>query len=235
MKMFKKIVLACLIASPLTLSAAGIGLYVPYSLGDTMEVTVTPDNSTPDFDQTTEYDSALGLGLMFDSNLGKDKLFNYRLGLEFMNRKVDTVSSGGVTRSCTGDACDMFRFQIVQTFGFGVLRTEMVRLWVGPRINLGYNYQNDEEALFTQTNVNFEVGIAPAVGINLNFGRYFALSADLDYRFSGVGGGYTYDLNGGTSVTNSYKGSNNGATLRVAAIFKFGEDFQDEIHTADDY
>ena len=231
MKMFKKIVLACLIASPLTLSAAGIGLYVPYSLGDTADVTVTPDNSGSDYDLTTKYKPTPGFGLMFDSNLGKDKLFNYRLGLEFMNRTVDTVDGRAV--DCSGDECDMFRFQVVQTFGFGVLRTEMVRLWVGPRLNLGYNYKSNEYSFGTNTNVNFEIGIAPAVGVNLNFGRYFAISADLDYRFAGIAGASTSDSNIGSSTTNSYTGSNNGATLRAAAIFKFGEDFQDEVDTAD--
>jgi len=220
MKIFKKIVLASLLAFPLALSASGIGLYVPYSLGDSLDATYTPDNGN-EFDQTITYDPTVGLGLTFDSNLGKDKLFNYRLGVEWMTRTIDTVSNG----KCTGDSCDMFRFQVVQTFGFGVLRTKMVRLWVGPRINLGYNYRSDENTFVTQTDANLEVGIAPAVGVNLNFGRFFAIAADLDYRFSWVGGGYTLDPNGGTSTTTSYSGTDKGAALRAYAIFKFGEDF----------
>ncbi len=228
MKMFKKIILTWLISAPMALSAGGIGLYLPYSLGDTMDVTVSPDGGQ-EFDQTTKYKPTLGLGLMYDNNLGKDKLLNYRLGVEWMDRTVNTVSNGSSSTSCSGSNCDMFRLQVVQTFGFGVLRTKMVRLWIGPRFNFGYNYQNNENALLTQTNINFEFGIAPAAGINLNFGRYFAISADLDYRFAGVGGGYTYDLNGGTSVTNTYSGTNNGATLRAYAIFKFGEDFAVDI------
>ena len=226
--------LTSLIALPLSLSASGIGLYLPYSFGDTMDVTVSPENGT-EFDQTTEYQSTTGLGLVYDSSLGKDKLFNYRLGVEWMDRTIDTVSEPLGTRSCSGDACDMFRLQVIQTFGFGLLRTEMVRLWIGPRINIGYNYSSDEETGFTRTNGNFELGIAPALGINLNFGRYFAIAADLDYRFGVVGGAYTYSPNGGVETVNSYGGNNTGATLRAYALFKFGEAYQDDVYMEDDY
>ena len=238
MKIIYKLALALLLAMPAVVNAGGIGLYVPISFGDTMDVTLSPDSGytgASDVNQVTEYKAATGLGLMFDSNLGKDKLFNYRLGLEWMDRTVDTVSyDGGSARSCTGDSSDLFRFQMIHTFGFGVLRTEMFRLWIGPRINLGWNYRNDEGTYGKQSEFNYEIGIAPVVGLNVNIGRWFAVAADLDYRFAGVGGAYVYSPNTGSDRTNTYSGSDNGATMRLYAIFKFGEDFRPDSQYEDE-
>jgi len=228
MKNIYKLALALLLAMPAVANAGGIGLYVPISFGDTTDVTVTPDfGSKTDYDATVEFDAAAGLGLTYDSNLGKDKLFNYRLGVEWMTRTIDSTSAHGETYKCKND-CDMFRFQVVQTFGFGVFRTEMVRLWVGPRINVGYNYANNANDGYEDKDFNFELGIAPAVGINLNFNRWFAIAADLDYRFAYTGGARTSTvLYTDKETTASYSGSNNGATMRLYAIFKFGEDFRE--------
>jgi len=227
MKILNKLALALLLTMPAVVNAGGIGLYVPISFGDTTDVSVTPDfGAKDDFDATLEYKSTAGFGLTYDSNLGKDKLFNYRLGLEWMTRTLDTTKVDGTSYNCDGD-CDMSRFQIVQTFGFGVLRTEMVRLWVGPRINLGYNYADQVNGSVETKNFNLEAGIAPAVGINLNFGRWFAIAADLDYRFAYTGGARTSSYTIGADETYSYSGSNNGATMRLYAILKFGEDYRE--------
>jgi len=228
MKILNKLALTLLLTMPAVIHAGGLGIYVPISLGDTMDVTVTPDfGSKQDYDQTTNFDTSTGFGLTYDSNLGKDELYNYRLGVEWMDRTVDSVSANGNTYNCKND-CDMFRFQVVQTFGFGVLRTEMVRLWVGPRINVGYNYNDTTTGGVESSEVNFELGIAPAVGVNLNFGRWFAVAADLDYRFAYTGGGRTTKtILSNSENTASYSGSNNGASLRLYAIFKFGEDYRE--------
>ena len=229
MKILNKLALALLLAMPAMVNAGGIGLYVPVSLGDTMDVTVTPDLGTqPDYDMTTEFDTSTGFGLTYDSNLGKDKLFNYRLGVEWMDRTISSYSSKNGSGDCSGD-CDMYRFQVVQTFGFGVLRTEMVRLWVGPRINIGYNYADQYNNAYETQDFNFEFGIAPAVGVNLNFGRWFAIAADLDYRFAYTAGARTSTfILSDKETTASYTGSNNGASLRLYAIFKFGEDYSED-------
>ena len=227
MKILNKLALALLLTIPAIVNAGGIGLYVPISFGDTMDVTLTPDFGTKkDLDATVEYKSTTGFGLTYDSNLGKDELFNYRLGLEWMTRTIDKTTIDGDTESCHGD-CDVSRFQIVQTFGFGVLRTEMVRLWIGPRINLGYNYADQINNGNETTEINSEFGIAPVIGINLNFNRWFAVSADVDYRFAYTAGGIKTDELFGPNENFTYTGSNNGATMRLYAIFKFGEDFRE--------
>lgn len=225
MNKMKKLALTLLLAMPMVASAAGMGIYVPLSIGDTAELTHENDQNSLTYDSTTDFKSAAGLGIVFDSNIGKDKLFNYRVGLEYQNTTIDTRTINGHTYSCSGSWCEMSRLNLVQTFGFGVLRTKTVRLWVGPRINVAWNWQsNDYDTGYytaTYSEAAFELGIAPAVGVNVNLGRVVSLAFDVDYRFAAIGGAWTDDGDSGT-----YTGSGRGATARFSVLFRFGETFQ---------
>lgn len=217
MNPFKKPALSLLLAMPMIASAAGMGVYLPVSVGTTSSVTKDYDSSLfADEDLDVDFKPSAGLGLAFDSNIGKDSLFNYRLGLEFMKQKLDTVNGD----ECVED-CDFgTRFNMVHTFGFGVVRTQTVRLWVGPRLNIAYDSDTGDNGY---ERVGFEFGIAPAVGINVNLGRVVSLAADLDYRFATTAGAWDSDisLDGG-----SYSGTTRGATARFYLLFRFGEQFQ---------
>jgi len=225
MSKMKKLALSLLLTMPLVGSAAGMGVYVPFSIGDSASVTVSEDNFDTDYDTDIDYKSAAGIGLVFDSNIGKDKLFNYRVGIEYQKTSRDTYSDEYGSGSCT-QFCDMTRLNLVQTFGFGVLRTKMVRLWVGPRINIAWNYQstdyNTGYYTNTYTEAAFEFGVAPAVGVNVNLGKLVSLAFDVDYRFAGVVGAYDDgELDSGT-----YSGGTTGTTARFSVLFRFGETFQ---------
>ena len=217
MSTFKKLALALLLAMPMVASAAGMGLYIPVGLGYSGSYTRDYDNSLiPNQDIDFDYKASAGFGLAFDTNIGEDSLFNYRLGLEVMNQEIDQVDGA----SCTGD-CDFgTRFNMVHTFGFGVLCTQTVRLWVGPRINVAFESDTGENGY---TRAGFEFGIAPAVGVNVNLGRVVSLSADLDYRIATTAGAWDSDfaIDGG-----SYSGVTTGATARFYVLFRFGEQFQ---------
>jgi hypothetical protein len=194
-----------------------MGFYLPISFATTSSVTKDYDYSLfPDQDLDVDFKPSAGLGLAFDSNIGKDSLFNYRLGLEVMKQELDTVNGD----ACVDD-CDFgTRFNMVHTFGFGVLRTQTVRLWVGPRINIAYDSDTGDNGY---ERIGFEFGIAPSVGINVNLGRVVSLAADLDYRFASTAGAWDSDisLDGG-----SYSGTTRGLTARFYLLFRFGERFQ---------
>ena len=212
----KNLALALLLAMPMVASAAGMGIYIPFKAGDSSTVSDSPDYGV-DRDYDIDYSPSVGLGLAFDSNIGKDKLFNYRLGLEFSKKEVDTIDG----YSCSGSYCDFgTNINIVNTFGFGVLRTETVRLWVGPRINIGWTFDSYSN---NGSRAEFELGIAPAVGVNVNLGRVVSLAADIDYKFSTGFGAYDSDsiYDGG-----SYTYTQTGATVRFYVLFRFGETFQ---------
>ena len=141
MNTFKKLALALLLAVPMALSADGMGVYIPISADDRGSVTLDYDSDLiPNRDVDIDYKAAAGLGMAFDSNIGQDKLFNYRLGLEVLKQKFEKVDGS----SCTGD-CDFgTRINMVHTFGFGLLRTQTVRLWIGPRINMAYEWDTGD-------------------------------------------------------------------------------------------
>ena len=213
MNTFKKLAISLLLAMPMVASAAGMGIYVPIGVSNSSSVTGDYYNNTTDRD----YDTTAGFGLAFDSNIGKDKLFNYRLGLEYTKMPIENSS------------VEYDRYNMVHTFGFGVLRKEMVRLWVGPRINIAMNgYSNGP-----YTDVAFEFGIAPAVGVNVNLGPVVSLGFDADYRFAGLAGAWEY--NGVYSYDDdTYSGTATGLTARFYVLFRFGEKFQKQAPQAAD-
>jgi hypothetical protein len=207
MKM-KKIATTLLVASlsmPIVVQAGGIGLYIPYSVGQSIEQTYSYDNLlVSDVTFKDDVDNNFGIGFAYDSNLGKDKSFNYRLGLEYMPRKINGSDEG-------------VKYSVINTFGFSIFRADMVRVWAGPRINIGYDAY--DKSGFSRNGM--EIGIAPVVGVNVNFGDYFALSFDVDYKYSAVVGGFETVIDTGT-----YTGTETGATARLTAFYRFGEDFE---------
>ena len=220
MNTFKKLALSLLLAMPMVGSAAGMGIYIPVSVGDSMSTTNDWDGYTRDLGLKP----AVGFGLAFDSNIGKDKLFNYRLGLEYMSIGVDTVNGN----TYTGDT-EFLRYNMVHTFGFGVLRKKAVRLWVGPRINIAYNQYDNPNTNSFYTESNLEFGIAPALGVNVNLGRVVSLAFDLDYRFAYLQVGWDNTL-----FDDTYSGLTTGATARFSVLFRFGEEFQKQAPQAAD-
>ena len=204
------------LAMPMALQASGMGIYVPYSFGD--KSSLTDDGN--DFD--VEYKGTAGFGLLYDSNLGKDTLYNYRLGLEYLTPSTHKTSNDYGDFECQSE-CDFSRFNIVNTFGFGVFRTEMLRIWIGPRLNIAYMWDSGPHGY---QEAAFEFGIAPAAGINVNIGPVVSLGFDLDYRFASIFGGYTGDDGFGGTDDGSYSGGTTGVTARFSLMFRFGETFE---------
>ena len=202
--------LSLLLALPMTISAAGMGVYVPIGVANSSSVSGDYYTRTVDKD----YEPAIGLGLAFDSNIGKNKLVNYRLGVEYMNVNVDNVNGW------SGTTQEYSRFNIVNTLGFGVLRTKVIRLWVGPRLNIAWNASSDNTYGSDYNEIALELGIAPAVGVNINLGRVVSLGFDVDYRFAALYGAWSTTLDDDT-----YSGSATGPTARAYVLFRFGETY----------
>ena len=198
------IVLAALF--PTLSTASGLGLYVPYSLGVKYDGTSTATILGNDVD--ADYDGTLknggGVGLAYDTNLGEDALYNYRIGLEFITPVDDRIS----------DDFESSNISIIQTFGFGVFRTDLLRIWIGPRINLAYEW-SDRAGVSTN---GFEFGIAPAAGINVNINRALSLGFDLDYKFAAQAGASTYN-----NIDTVYAETRTGPTARFSVFWRFGE------------
>jgi len=198
-------------ASPLIVIAEGLGVYVPITLYTQSSVTLNSNASIiSDRDVKADYDTSLGFGLMYDTNVGENKLFNYRLGLEYIKVGIDSIQ--GNTSSTSNS-----RFDIVNTLGFGVVRTENIRFWIGPRINIAYNGSIGGAGTSSSA---WEVGLAPAVGINVELTHEMVFGLDFDYRTALVSG--TYD---DTDAGGSLYGDIEGVTTRMYLIYMFGETF----------
>ena len=199
---------------PLGLNAVGLGFYVPFSFEEESSASYSVELQ-PNHTLKTNYNESVGFGLVMDTNVQKDQLFNYRLGVEALKRKIKDINQ----TSCI-DGCNYgTRVNSVHTFGFSIIRNEYIRVWTGPRINIALNTEgrdNDYERF------ELEVGIAPALGINVNLAEKVSLSFDIDYRLSNILG---YSDDSGEYSKVSYSGTTQGATARLYIIFKINDGF----------
>jgi hypothetical protein len=164
--------------------AIGIGVYGDVQRGTT--------NYAQDFSGSTSDIGVTG-GLVFDTNVAKDSLFNYRAQLG-----AGQVWSRGLTVN---------KASLIQTFGISPapLRGEKVRFWFGPRIGLHYlnsNYSNmigyqDLQLIMmmltgslippttskvTMNGFKGDIGLVLA-GFNFNFGKLVTLSLEFGFDY----------------------------------------------------
>ena len=208
MKTVYKKVFFLLFVVPMLLNAEGLGVYIPFSVYTQSDVSVdVVDSVTNGRDVKADYAPSLGLGVMYDTNVGENKLMNYRVGLEYMKLDVDSVDGSSSDQSGS-------RIDLTGTIGFGVIRGENLRLWVGPRMNFAWN---DEVGGVKKTDGAYEIGIGVALGINVELSRDLVMGADIDYREA--------LLWGDTGSGKSFHGDIEGATARLSLIYMFGETF----------
>ena len=171
-------------------------------------------------DLDTETDS-VGFGVIFDSNLAQDRLFNYRLdvSLELVNQEVGQV---GIDNQVQGSS-----LSFDQTFGFGFIRTPAVRVFVGPSLHLGIG-GIDDHARFQGNRFNYEqttftAGLGPELGINYHVGRRltFSTSAFVRYGLQVQGFDDLFDDAGSDGV---FLGDEIRAGLVTSNFIRFGKD-----------
>lgn len=214
--MKKKIFLLVVVAVSLslfqahTLFAAGIGINGSFGGGQsTLQNNVSKVIS-------------FGGGLVFDTNLSKNALFNYRLNVDFLANHDD------------GDI-PFFRWIINQkepfevsynletrhSFGFGIVRRNGIRLWAGPQIAIGAiipppSLENKMKGVYG--------GGGVIIGLNINPGDLFTLSLTGAVRAEGLykvydhGFGY-FDYSEYAVSTYRVKGEFN-----CSFIFRFNND-----------
>ena len=71
----------------------------------------------------------LGGGIVWDTCLAKDEVFNFRQNIGFDSHLNSTVKLNQVG--------------LVNTFGFAPVRTPLLRFWLGPQLNLHYRWGRD--------------------------------------------------------------------------------------------
>lgn len=136
-----------------------------HAIGFGMTVGATTGKFHPDSNSETGNSSFSehkeSIGLIFDTNINKTDLFNYRLGISYERVTVnlpETESYDGVT--------------VENDFGFG-FSTDSYRLWLGPEVRANYN-----------SRYLLGIGVGPALGINVNLDNSMALCARGSYIYS---------------------------------------------------
>jgi len=198
------LLLACLI---LVLSfgvgnvhAAGFGFYGSAGSGSgdfTYE-------GSPSFDVDTTH---TGMGFVFDSNVSQDKLFNYQLNVGYDKFNIEDNS---------GDDLELSGLLISNAFGFGIVRTEGFRLWIGPEIRLTWVSGN----LNTYDYDAFGLGLGPAIGMNFNLPGPVSLGIKAGYQVMNYAG----EATSASSITTDFDIDENMFYVNFSLMFRSSGD-----------
>jgi len=207
-----------LIVAPKESNAFGIGIFVPvYGTGSG---TYTLSN----FDTQTDYDFdyAGGLGIVLDTRVARNGLFNYRLNLGFYS------ASQSYSTDEYNTSYDGFKFYIMDhTFGFGIVKTRFMRLWVGPQLRISYMNYELTDTFGTESQYGLGYGLAPVLGANFNFGSVFTVAVDMGYRFGSYAGSWEYD--GSYYDSSDFTRSENQFFLNLSLIFRIGDSYEADL------
>ncbi len=167
--------------------ATGVGLTISGGLSEITLKRSFNDGSTATY-SLTEY--LAGAGIVVDTAVAADRLFNYRCNLTYHNSFTKDVS--------IFSSQSYHRLLWTNSFGFGFYRTDSVRIWAGPQVGLSYNFAYNARRAGSGVDDPFMMGyLGVVLGFNFHAGDHFTFSLDLGAR-----GGYGGSLDGsGVRVT----------------------------------
>ncbi len=145
--------------------SGGIGLYGSFSYGHSYwNFAKSGYVGSGDKD---EKNNTLGWGILMDTTVARDSLINYRLEIGY-DRVTHSFHSSEI-----GDL-NLHRILLSNTLGFGIIRSEDLRFWLGPQLRLSYCWGEDKFYEF----LTFPGPTAPKTQIKQKF-NYMSYRADL--------------------------------------------------------
>ncbi|MFO8111042.1 MAG: hypothetical protein R6T92_00885 [Desulfosalsimonadaceae bacterium] len=156
--------------APAHVDAVGLGPYVEYASGS---------GDFTEYDESIDID-ARGFGFVFDSNATTSQLFNYRLHIGYS--KLD-IPGGTLDIPYRIDG---YRITIDNTFGFGIIKNENFRWWIGPHLHLSYSYWDTPIGRYDWRKGNvdfFSVGTGVVTGMNFNLPKVVSICPELGLRY----------------------------------------------------
>jgi len=187
-------------AVPSTASAGGYGLYLDYAFGPSNPGSVPVSLDT----------SRIGVGFAYDSAVAQNKLFNYRMNLGYENYR-EKFNGTDLARYHQGS------FENI--FGFGVYRTKLMRVWLGPSLRIAAGTL-DKDSIpgaipASGTLVNFFGGGGVAAGVNVHTGKIGSAALTIGYQFGYQG---KYAVNG--IASGAAHGTENRVNFNFAYFFR---------------
>ncbi|HSV98055.1 MAG TPA: hypothetical protein VLM75_14130 [Spirochaetota bacterium] len=198
-------------------SALSFGIYGQYK---TASAELNSDYLDPDpmllgWEEDADAERSLfGFGLLIDTAVAKDKLFNYRLQLGIA---TGSLSIDGTQYS---KSIGLTEYHMYHSFGFGLVRTDSMRLWLGPQLGLGnargsYSYAGKLGMKYIETFAS----IGAILGLNAHLSERISLGLSTGARNNFVEVNYSTD----NDLHFNYKGSNGGLEMfgDVALILRY--------------
>lgn len=160
--------------------AFGFGAYLETAKGSGTYEDLYDDGygySGPDgYSDSIDVD-AVGFGFVMDTNLSGQNVFNYRMSVGYANLDVpDSV----------GPDVDGDRISMDHTFGFGIVRNENMRFWIGPQIHLDYSKWDIPlgSELLSKDSVDFlGFGFGAASGMNFHIPNAGSICPEFGVRY----------------------------------------------------
>jgi hypothetical protein len=198
--------------------ASGIGINIPIGFGN-----VDYQDYEADMIQ-------YGISIIYDTNVAKNKIFNYRLslGLEYFRHKYEYHYYRDVDDyyGSYSDTHKGIRIISDHNFSFAVIKNTSFRVWMGPSLRFGFVFED-------VSGVTLGLGIT-AIGLNYNIAKATTLSLEtgyllfLDYYSDDI----AYVEYESPSIYSQYVSVNRGINktfiIKVALIFRINDTY--DIH-----
>ena len=211
------VVLAAILLLPGAATALGLGGNLTYSYRTgTWQGEDTALGSNIDYADLDFSSNDLGVGLTLDTAVARDRLFNYRLNVNYQHAWLNPSSPDLPT-------INEFEYdgaEIDNIFGFGVMRRENLRWWIGPSIRfaLGRALLRANGGALVQALPQADIGAGIVTGVNLHWGKHFSLGVTLGYdiNFSIMAFQEPIDI--------QYTGATHRISLGLTALYRFKGD-----------
>lgn len=145
--------------------ASGIGINIPIAFGS-----VDYEHYEADMIQ-------YGISIVYDTNVAKNKIFNYRLclGLEYFRHEYEYhyYLSYDDYHGWYSDIHKGIRIISDHNFGFAIIKDASFRLWMGPSLRFGFVFED-------VSGVTLGLGLT-GIGLNYNIAQAIALSLETGY------------------------------------------------------
>ena len=149
-------------------SAVGYGISVKY--GHAQGTLAEVDDEFDDLDLTAH---GVEVGFVLDTNVARDRIFNYRLVGGFEYAATDWTGAEGF---------NLYGGSITNTFGFGIWRGPRFRLYLGPDIRLAATTGSpglvvEDDITQVDIAIGASIGLKRSSGVDLAFDQCRVLPA----------------------------------------------------------
>jgi len=196
---------------PRVAAAAGLGLYGAAGSGDATWDSDYSDGNSSKVDKDVRFRD---FGIILSTLSSETSVFDYRLNIGAGSLKA-MPGRGTHTYDLHGVVVD-------NDFGFGIIRTSALRVWLGPEVRIAHRTGDDGSNGVTYRHVKqYGAGLGPVLGMDVNLGAGLFLA---------LKGGFLANYYQGTGDNVQPAGSDADFHVRetigyfqVGIIFRFGQ------------